>query len=125
LSQGKAETQLALPSDGRKCSRFPATKTGNTVLRRGEVAHADARPSSSTVSEFCAAFLKHAKQYYRKDGKPTGAADVYRPVLKLLKTIFGKTRAAEFGPLAAKALLGRMLSEGASRSRIGALAIGN
>jgi hypothetical protein len=97
-----------LGSHGTRASRLEYDRLIWEWLAAGRPTYQSDDAGDITVSEVCAAFWKHAKQYYRKNGEPTGAADVYRPVLKMLLEIYGKTRAVEFGPLAAKALLGRV-----------------
>ena len=52
-----------------------------------------------TVSQVAAAFWRFAKQRYGSKGKGKyGDAVVWRPVLRLLRKIFGKTLARDFGP---------------------------
>ena len=120
-ASGQAVVNLAgkdryLGPYGTKASRLEYDRLIGEWLAAGRPTHQADDPSDITVSEVGAAFWRHAKQYYQKHGDPTGAADTYRPVLKLLKEIYGKTRAVEFGPLAGKALLGRMVADGNSRS---------
>src|SRR5690349_16921735 len=56
-----------------------------------------------TVIELAAAFMLHARQYYRgPDGKQTSEVANYKPVLHRLISLYGRTRAADFGPLALK-----------------------
>jgi len=68
-----------------------------------------------TVSELALRYWKFAKQYYRRNGQSTGTAENLRPTLRLLRTIYGDTRAADFGPLALKALRQKMIEQGQSR----------
>ena len=100
---------------GTKASRVEYDRLVMEWLAAGRPSHQAADPGDITVSEICAAFWKFAKVHYVKHDTPTGTADNYRPVLALLKEVYGKTHAAEFGPLAAKALLARMVRDGASR----------
>ena len=56
-----------------------------------------------TVVELAAAFLRHAKTYYKRpDGGLTGEVANYKTLIGRLKTHYGHTRAADFGPLALK-----------------------
>jgi hypothetical protein len=50
-----------------------------------------------------------------KNGRATGTADNYKPVLSLLKTRYGRTAAIDFGPLALKALRKAMIDQGQAR----------
>ena len=63
------------------------------------------------VKELLAAYWEFAKQYYRKEGKPTGEFGPLRSVLKLLKRIYGETPIEEFSPLKLKALREHMIRE--------------
>jgi len=72
-----------------------------------------------TISELVLAFWKHAKKYYRKpDGSRTSEVGVYRPLLRLLREMYGKTPAAEFGPRRFKTLLQEMVTRGRCRKSI-------
>lgn len=119
-ASGQAIVTLAgkdryLGPHGTKASRLEYDRLIMEWLAAGRPTCQAADPGDITVSEVCAAFLKFAKVHYVKHGDPTGTADNYRPVLKLLKEVYGQTQAAKFGPLAAKALLARMVKDGASR----------
>lgn len=120
-ASGQAIVTLAgkdryLGPHGTKASHLEYDRVVGEWLAAGRPSRATADATDVTVSEVCAAFWKHARQYYTKDGSPTGAADTFRPVLKLLKDIYGKTCAIEFGPLAVKALRARMIKDGNSRN---------
>ena len=54
---------------------------------------------SLTIDELCLRYFKHAKTHYRKNGKPTSEQSCIQSALRPLITLFGRTRAAEFGPL--------------------------
>ena len=79
--------------------------------------------SALTIVELLARYWKHAKQYYRKDGRPTGELDNVRYALRPLRERYGHTLVCDFGPLAIKALQAHMIQNGLSRkvinSRIG------
>jgi integrase len=58
-----------------------------------------------TVNELIAIFLPHAEQHYRHaDGSNTGELHDYKLSLRPLRELYGFTPAAEFGPLALKAI---------------------
>src|SRR5262245_50468124 len=61
-------------------------------------------PAQVKVAEIIAAFWRFAKSHFQKHGRQTGTADNYKPALTLLRQRYGHTLAAEFGPLALKAL---------------------
>jgi integrase len=51
-----------------------------------------------TVDQLCLAFLKHAKGYYRKNGRETSEVSCIMTALRFLVATCGPTRVAEFGP---------------------------
>jgi integrase len=78
------------------------------------------RPTKSAapgiaVATIVLAFWRQAKSLYRKKGRDTGTLANYRPVLKLLRARYGRTLAADFGPLALKALRHTLIDAGNSR----------
>jgi integrase len=66
---------------------------------------------SITVTELCAAYLRFAKVYYRKDGRITQAWHI-KTTLRYVKRLYGRTLARDFGPLAFKAVRLAMISDG-------------
>jgi integrase len=68
-----------------------------------------------TIMELAAEYLRHAKSYYRKDGKTTSTVTRVKAALRMLKELYGHTLAAQFGPLALQAIQHRMVSRGKSR----------
>lgn len=74
-----------------------------------------------TVAELARAYLKHAKGYYRKNGKPTGWIVHIKLVIRGLRESYGHTFAADFGPLAFKALRQKYVLKGHSRGYINKL----
>ena len=62
--------------------------------------HLPAPEGELTVKEVILRFWQHAKSYYAGSGE----LENYRPVLRGLKRLYGDTPAADFGPLALKAL---------------------
>jgi integrase len=66
-----------------------------------------------TVNEIMVAYMGHAKKYYRKpDGQPTRQLELVRLAFRPLKQLYGRTLAADFGPLALKAVRQRMINQG-------------
>jgi hypothetical protein len=63
-------------------------------------------PKGRLVCEILAQFMDHALNYYRHpDGSSTREINCFRDALKPLRKLYGHTPAAEFGPLALKALI--------------------
>ncbi len=70
-----------------------------------------ARAPSITVVEILAAFWRHCKTYYVKDGKPTNEQDAFRLIIRDVRHLYGQTAAIEFGPKAHKAVRQRLLNQ--------------
>jgi integrase len=72
-----------------------------------------------TVTELIAAFWDHAEAYYvDHEGKPTTEILCFRDALKPLRRLYGHTAAAQFGPLALKAIRQAMIDANLCRSNI-------
>lgn len=85
-----------------------------------EIAAGQPTPAAGlTVNELLLVFLRHAEQHYRRaDGTNTDELANYKQVLRLVRETHGHTHAAEFGPLALKAVRQRMVDRGWSRKNI-------
>ena len=71
-----------------------------------------------TVAELCAAFLRHADQYYRHaDGTPTTEVKNVNLVVRRL-ALYSRTQAAKFGPLALETVRQAMIDDGFARHTI-------
>lgn len=75
---------------------------------------------SLSINELCIRFVTHAEAEYidRVTGKPSAEVDCFKCVTKALRTLFGETVAAEFGPLALRALRQKFIAAGWSRGFI-------
>ena len=71
-----------------------------------------------TVVEVLNAYRKFAENYYRKGGRVTSEYGGIKDALKLVRELYGRTNANDFGPLALKAVRQRMIDKGWSRSTI-------
>ncbi len=109
--------EFYLGSHGSKVSKIAYDRLVAEWLandRRGET-----EPDSITVVEVVAAFLKWAKGHYRKQsGRPTGTVENYILAFRILRSHYGKTLAAEFGPKSLKAIQLLLVGEGLSRRTI-------
>jgi hypothetical protein len=77
------------------------------------------KPSeSTTIVAIIARYWPHVKQYYRKNGQETSEVNSVRNALRPLEEIYGHTQAADFGPLALKALREAMIRRGWSRKYV-------
>lgn len=63
-----------------------------------------------TVNEVILAYLRHAETYYVKEGEPTTQIVRIKAALKIVRELYGRTRAEDFGPVALKSVRERMLS---------------
>jgi integrase len=71
--------------------------------------------SGCTVNELILLYWRHVEGYYRKDGKPTSEPDTIRQALRFVRQLYGHTPAAEFGPLALKAVRDAMVKHPVTR----------
>jgi len=59
--------------------------------------------------------MKWATTYYVKNGHPTGTTEGIKVALRVLCNSYGRTQAADFGPLSLAALQSKMIQLGMSR----------
>jgi integrase len=71
-----------------------------------------------SVAELLTRYLRHAKSYYRKDGKQTSEYGGIKASIRPLKELYARTDAAAFGPLGLKAVRGRLVEAGWARGTI-------
>ena len=67
-----------------------------------------------TIVQVIAAYLHHAKDYYRGSGEYENMRYALRP----LKEVYGRTPAAEFSPLKLKAIREKMIADGLCRNEV-------
>jgi integrase len=73
------------------------------------------QPPDLTVTELAAAFWRHAQDYYPDS---PGEQGCFKHVLQILKRLYGRTPAAEFGPLALQAVQREMVAAGWCRKHV-------
>jgi hypothetical protein len=71
-----------------------------------------------SVSEMILRYWVFAKQHYRRDGRPTRELDNIRDALRPVRDLYGHTAAAQFGPMARKAIRRAMIDAGLARTTI-------
>jgi integrase len=71
-----------------------------------------------TVVEVINAYRKFAEQYYRKNGEVTREYGCIKEALKIVRELYGRRLADDFGPLALKAVRQRMVDNCWSRGYI-------
>jgi integrase len=71
-----------------------------------------------TVVELIARFKRHAKGYYRKNGQVTNEVTAILSAAKIVKQLYGREVASEFGPLKLQAVQQAMIRADWSRKHI-------
>lgn len=74
--------------------------------------------ADATVVEVLNAYRKFAENYYRKDGRVTSEYGCILESLKIVRELYGRKIANDFGPLSLKAVRQRMVDNGWSRGHI-------
>ena len=80
-----------------------------------------ATTSDLTVVELCANYLRFAKDYYTKNGRPSDWLCHIRLMITKLCDLYGRTPATEFSPLKFKAVRQTLIDAGHSRPYINKL----
>lgn len=76
-------------------------------------------PATISVNEVLLAHLNHAEGHYRRaDGSMTHEVDAYRLICRYVRELYGAIPAADFGPLALKAVRQKFIAVGWCRSLI-------
>jgi integrase len=74
---------------------------------------------SPTVDQVAVAFWVYALGHYKRpDGTPTQEISEYHQSIRVLRKLYAHTRAADFGPLALKAVRNEMVKKGWSRKLV-------
>ncbi len=103
---------------GSKASRMLYDRLIAEYLSSGRRASGLEQEAGITVVEVLAAFWKHAKVYYVKNGQPTSENSAYRVIIRDVRRLYGDVEAAEFGPKALKAVRQTWLDRGQKRTTI-------
>jgi integrase len=103
---------------GTKASHALYDRLVAEFLSAGRQVVEPARAESISVVEVLAAFWRHCKNYYVKEGKPTNEQDAFRIIIRDVRHLYGKTATSDFGPKALKAVRQRWQDRGQSRPTI-------
>jgi hypothetical protein len=103
---------------GTKTSRAEYDRLVGEWMARGRHAPADESTDSITVVEIAAAYLKHARHYYRKHGQPTREIGCLEESIKVLRPLYGRSAAVDFGPVALRVVREAMIAKGWTRKYI-------
>jgi len=99
---------------GTKASHVEYDRLIGEWLASGRQSPAD-HPKGLTVVELCALYFQYAKTYYRGNAKLLPGI---KQAIRLLLHRYEQSQAADFGPLALKALRRQMIEQGLSRTHI-------
>jgi integrase len=103
------------------------TKASKMLYDRliAEFLSADRRPmsvpetaSGISVVEVLAAFWRHCKSYYVKNGKCTNEVDAFKLIIRDIRRLYGDQAAEQFGPKALKAVRQQWIDRGQSRPTV-------
>ena len=124
----RASGQAVVTFDGRdyylgpwqsKASRIEYDRLIGEWLQNGRTFPPGSGVSDITVVELINAYRKFANRYYVKDGQRTREAGLITETLtRFVQPLYGRTQAAEFGPLTLKAVRNLMIDAGHSRGHI-------
>ncbi|MGE3408727.1 MAG: tyrosine-type recombinase/integrase [Pirellulales bacterium] len=80
---------------------------------------AASQPADITIAELAVGYKAFAETYYRDvDGQPSTELGLVLRAVKVVRELYGRTPAAEFGPLRLKSAREAMIAKGWSRSSI-------
>ena len=100
---------------GTKASRSEYDRLVSEWIANGRRLRPD---TDITVVEVVNAYRRFAERYYRKNGAVTREYGCIKEALKIVRELYGRTTANDFGPLALKAVRQRMIDNGWSRGYI-------
>ncbi|HMO86463.1 MAG TPA: site-specific integrase [Lacipirellulaceae bacterium] len=72
----------------------------------------------TTVAEVLAAYLRFARGYYVKNGRPTNEVPMLKRAMGVVRGLYSRERATAFGPLALKAVRQQMIELGWCRNQV-------
>lgn len=113
-----AGRDVYLGPHGTKASKVEYDRVIAEWLAAGRPSSPQPSASDITLVEVMAAYLKYTDQTYVKNGRPTSEHHGVRWAMRSLKTLYGRTPAVEFGPLALKAVREDMIQGGVARSTV-------
>ena len=111
---GKHGTPASREAYGRAIAEMAASPSSAKIMFPAET-------SDLTIVELCASYLRFAKGYYTKNGRPSDWLCHIRLMITKLSDLYGRTLAAEFGPLKFKAIRQTLIDAGHSRPYINKL----
>jgi integrase len=103
---------------GTKAARAKYERYLGEWLASGRNLSVDSDESSLTIAELLSRFVDYAEIHYRRDGKPTPTAERFKPILKLLRRLYGETLVTDFGALPLRAIQKRLIDSDLSRQTV-------
>lgn len=101
-----------------RASRVEYDRLVGEWIAAGRPSHVPSASHDLTIVELVRDYWEFAQRYYRKNGRPTNELPGLLTALRTLKAHYGHTRAADFGPLALKALREKFVEAGHSRGYV-------
>ena len=125
LDTGHAIVQFAgktqyLGAYGTKASRREFDRLVSEWVVAGRPSAPTPQAGELTIAELLIGYWRHAKTHYVKHGRATSEQDSVRMALRFVRELYDTTPAANFGPLALKAVRERMVAHGLARNTINA-----
>ena len=107
---------------GTKASKAEFDRIVGEWIAAGRPSRPPTQTSDITVVELAAAYKRFAKSYYQKNGKPTDTVLQVNRASTLVCEKYGRTVAAEFGPLAFQAFQAELIGLNLCRKTVNHLA---
>jgi integrase len=101
------------PESWEKYHRFLAERCGRVDAGARQQIPTEAEPL--TITELTVRYVRHAEQYYVKNGKVTNQVTMIKLAIKVLRRLYGSTFIKDFGPVNLKACRAKFVREGLSR----------
>jgi integrase len=130
--KGSGQAVVRLGSRDRYLGRFGSPESYREYQRvvaewsstrdGGETGHVAKRVDRTDLRlcELLMKYLEFAREYYRKDGQPTGELANMKDAIRLLSELFGDAKVGEFGPSSLKVVREGMIRSGLSRNVVNA-----
>ncbi len=110
---------LYLGRHGSKASRAEYDRLVAEWISSGRsLPPTDRAKAELTMNGLMLGYLRYAKRYYRKHGRPTSEVCAIKIVLRDVQHLYARTKAADFGPKSLKAVRQLWIDRGLARTTI-------
>ena len=113
-----AGRDIYLGPHGTKTSKVEYDRVIAEWLAAGRPSYSVVLLGEITIAEVMAAYMRHVKKRYVKNGESTSEQHGIRSALRPLKHLYSKQLVVEFGPMSLKAVRQKMIDTGMSRGTI-------